>query len=153
MKGNVQFALISLRLNDSWWNGTLSSLTFSLGSVETTCLRSSSQAGAPTLSQIAMLQQLTAPPHRHHNGGARTLMCFFRFLVISLLTSAPIAPLTAQTKQQIKQLPRGCAYMSVGTFLPCPARKDGINMTRVVAPPQFLIGLAEAHERGDFTRE
>jgi hypothetical protein len=68
-------------------------------------------------------------------------MSFFRFLVISLLTSASIAPLTAQTKQHIKHLPRGCAYMSVPVLknpFPHPAQKDGINITRVVPPPQFL---------------
>jgi hypothetical protein len=69
-------------------------------------------------------------------------MCFFRFLVISLLTSASIAPLTAQTKQEVKQLPRGCGYMRVPVLespFPHPAQKNGINMTRVVAPPQFLV--------------
>lgn len=95
------------------------------------------------LSLIRMLQQLMPPQHRRQNGGEpRTLMCFFRFLVISLLTSASIAPLTAQTKQQIKQLPRGCAYMRVPVLespFPYPSQKNGINMTRVVAPPQFLI--------------
>jgi hypothetical protein len=65
------------------------------------------------------------------------------------MTSASIAPLTAQTKQQIEQLPRGCAYMRVPVLespFPRPARypeeplfKDGINLTRVVAPPQFLL--------------
>ena len=74
--------------------------------------------------------------------GRRTLMSFSRFLIISLLTSASIAPLTAQTKQQIKQLPRGCAYMRLPVLespFPYPAQKDAINLTRVVAPPQFLV--------------
>ena len=91
----------------------------------------------------AMLQQLTPQQHRRYNGReSRTLMCFFRFLVISILTSASIAPLTAQTKQQIKQLPRGCAYMGVPVLenpFHHPAQKDGINMTRVVAPSQFRV--------------
>jgi hypothetical protein len=91
---------------------------------------------------MAMLQQLTPPQHRHHNSGEpRTLMCLLRFLVISLLTSASIAPLTAQTKQ-IKHLPRGCAYMRVPVLespFPYPPQKHRINMSRLVAPPQFLI--------------
>jgi hypothetical protein len=68
------------------------------------------------------------------------LMCFFRFLVISLLTSASIAAATAQTEQQIKQLPRGCAYIQVPVLenpFPHPAEKNAINMTRVVTPRQF----------------
>jgi hypothetical protein len=76
-------------------------------------------------------------------------MPFFRFLVISLMTSASIAPLTAQTKQQIEQLPIGCGYMRVPVlespfprpvlFPEEPFSKDGINLTRVVAPSQFLL--------------
>jgi hypothetical protein len=76
-------------------------------------------------------------------------MPFFRFLVISLMTSASIAPLTAQTKQQIEQLPIGCGYMRVPVLespFPRPALfpeesffKDRINLTRVVAPSQFLL--------------
>ena len=76
-------------------------------------------------------------------------MPFFRFLVISLMTSASIAPLTAQTKQQIEQLPIGCGYMRVPVLespFPRPVLypeepffKDGINLTRVVAPSQFLL--------------
>jgi len=86
---------------------------------------------------------VTPQQRRRYNGGeTRTPMCFFRFLVISLLTSASIAPLAAQTKQEVKQLPRGCAYMRAPVLesrFPRPARKDGINVTRVVAPAQFLV--------------
>jgi hypothetical protein len=76
-------------------------------------------------------------------------MPFFRFLLISLMTSASIAPPTAQTKQQIDQLPIGCGYMRVPVLespfhRPVlhpeePCFKDGINLTHVVAPSQFLL--------------
>jgi hypothetical protein len=47
-------------------------------------------------------------------GKQGTLMPFFRLLVISLITSASIAPLTAQTKEQMeqRQLPRGVKALS-----------------------------------------
>jgi len=85
-------------------------------------------------------------------GNRETLMPFFHFLVIALMTSASIAPLTAQTKQHIEQLPRGCMYMlymnvPVGespfprpvVYREEPFFKDGINLTGVVAPSQFLL--------------
>ena len=100
-------------------------------------------------SVIAISQQSTPQQQRRYNRETRTLMPFFRFLIISLMTSASIAPLTAQTKQQIEQLPIGCGYMRVPVLespFPRPVLypeepffKDGINFTRVVAPSQFLL--------------
>ena len=71
-----------------------------------------------------------------------TLMSSFRFLVVSLLVSAFVAPLTAQTTQEIKQLPGDCVYLRVPRWenaFPYRPQKDGINLTHVVTPPQFLI--------------
>ena len=69
-------------------------------------------------------------------------MRFFRFLVISLMTSASIAFLRAPTKHQIEQLSIGCRYTRVPVLesLPRPVPypeepffKDVINLISAVA--------------------
>jgi hypothetical protein len=75
-------------------------------------------------------------------------MGIFRHLIISFVILACITPLAAQTKQ----LPEGCMYMQVVPFQPLknpfsppvlsppmPFSKDGINLTRIVVPPQFRV--------------